>query len=126
MSRYAAPLALIMIGLILEIGGCIFIPSSPKPSMGPDVRNMVGNERSNKPIRIGAITRTELASLLNLQMQNDSRVLTYRWAEKYGQWVGLCYPGWLGDGPERYRDVQIEFQFDDNDRLKNYTIHKVD
>jgi hypothetical protein len=135
--RLGMPAALIVIG-ILTIAGCIYLPGPehPRTPSGRDVRKVVGDLQSDKPLRVGAASRDLVLRLLGppkLRTAHDLAI-GYDCRTIAGHHFGLCVDS-NGDreiGPyiffvpgNVYAHHLLFLEFDPNGSLKRYQLTRL-
>jgi len=118
--KILVPLALVLLGLALLVG-CIYVPTAEIVKSGKPVKNatsLFGAETSNRPIRLGSITRDQVLARLGPPTCAMHDHLVYEWETKQGLWLTICW----GIADDAVRDYALELTFDGSDRLIAYKL----
>jgi outer membrane protein assembly factor BamE (lipoprotein component of BamABCDE complex) len=110
--------------LSLWAGGCVMIPTFESAQGKPDVRRLVGNASSAKPIRPGA-TREHVAALLGRpqSLSDDGRVADYVHVMTRGYAI-ILPPLYPAAGPITYRMYYLRLAFDAGNVLEQYELRR--
>ena len=121
--RQAIPTILALVGAVLLIG-CIYLPI-PEHKVGPekDFRNLMGDSQSNKPIRPGAITRSQVMAMLGKPalISADGRRLGYAIETHRG--IGI-WPLCFSAGAYTQYGYAVRLEFDEQGNLVDYALRK--
>jgi hypothetical protein len=92
--KIVLPALLIVAGVYL-LAGCLYIPTFEKPQKGMQIPpDQVGDAKSDKPLRVGSATRSDVEQILGLPMfaTTDGRQVAYSYRVVNGLWVyPLCF-----------------------------------
>jgi hypothetical protein len=124
LSRVARPsFALIFAALT---GGCFAVPTPYRPNAEldasgtiPDVRTVVGDSKSKRPLRLGQSTRADVERVLRQPTTRSSDGSVYVYAQQFFSGWGVVLPPFYGaSGPLRQRTCFLQLAFDSNDVLR--------
>jgi hypothetical protein len=123
--RMLTALAMIVIG-VWVLAGCIYVPT-PEQKVGPekDFRGLTGDPQSNKPIRAGAVTRSQVIAMLGKPtlVSADGRRLGYAIETHTG--IGI-WPLCFSAGTYTATGYAIRLKFDEQGNLLSYEAKKAE
>jgi hypothetical protein len=120
--RLLVPVGLTVLGLWLLVG-CIYIPGFGRVSSGKDVSGKVGDDRSGRPLRLGAATREDVARVLGEPkfVSTDGHAVAYGWGVTKGYLVNvLCPPA----SQTFWGARSLVLRFDERGVLRTYELFK--
>jgi hypothetical protein len=120
--RFASPIVLI-VASVMVLTGCFFVPwpEHRRDKNQPDFRDMVGDSNSNRPIRTGAITRSQVLRLLGdpPYASADDRAVAYSLNTESGAWV---YPLCFSAEPAAEDIYVLRLEYDEHDVVAKWDI----
>jgi hypothetical protein len=120
--NFVLPLA-ILAPLLFLLVGCIYVPwfETRRNAAQVDFRPMLGDARSRKPIRPGAITRSQIEGLLGSPpyVSIDGRAIGYELRTITAVWV---YPLCFVADHANVRDHVVKFTFNSAGQLLRYEV----
>lgn len=124
--RAVLPVIASAIGVWLLVG-CFYVPVPDQRTdkKQPDFRDMIGDAKSDRPIRPGAITRAAILAKLGPPpyVSKDGKTIAYTLETVRGAWIWpLCFHGY----PQSQRAYALGLHFDRNDVLVDWKIVHVD
>lgn len=115
----ALPIAL-LVPLVWMMTGCLYIPFfEHRIDSGPNVRALVGNADSDRPIRPGHVTKAQVIALLGEApwISYDGNALGYLTRTSMGSWVWpLCFTAEPADS----KTYVVRLVFDKQGDLVHY------
>jgi hypothetical protein len=119
-ARLVPPVILIVLLTWLMVG-CVYIPwfEQKNNSKQLDFRPLIGPADSNRPVRVGHVTREQTIDVLGepITESADGRVLVYGINSFYGYWIApFCFSGATGF----QKGTVVRLQFDRNGILERY------
>jgi hypothetical protein len=122
LKRRALPMLLLMLGLWL-LAGCFYLPV-PQHQVGvkiKDLRTVVGDRNSKRPLKVGQATRQQVIALLGNPpfASRDERSVAYVMETESGAWVfPLCFSA----SPGEARRYAMRLDFDGQGILEGWEL----